>query len=673
MKISRLYLLFLILISACTTLSKNDDKVYYAIEINGVLCGYTETSDTNIQKEGIEYLHQNMDMFIMLSLFGSEFNTRMKIISLINPVTKNCSLLKGEINQGTINRKFEVKIENGNAVISSALTGEPKTIKLQPDVLFGSEQVYSRLKEEFVENKTSEISFDILEAMDSEIQNSTFKRLGKEKIELAGKSYETIIIEQQNNKTGVKIKYWLAPELDYYAMFQVQNRKVYLADRTVVDKIKVASMDGSILSKTNVSISDVQAISYMKLKVKIEPTGVALKPEDLNTPGQKFNGTIKDNIIEGILEIQYKKYSGENAPQFPANYSKNAALQKYLKPSGRIESDNPELINEALKITKDADNSWEAAKLLSKWVAENIHYAIPGGGTALGAYKMRAGECGAHSMLLAAFCRAVGIPARVVFGGMYVPNKGGAFGQHAWNEIYMGDAGWIPVDATAFETDFVDAGHIRISDHLSASSSFNAKSIEVLDYKLGDKSPTENTAVNEMFNPYLGKYTNNESGKTFEVLVKEGNLAVDIPGQMVLPFNQKDENGRWYCKLSNRLYVVFNEDEKNSINKMIFHEMISMPRQPDTINVNKEVPEKFRPYIGNYLFAAINAVFKVEFSKNTLSVYDPTKKQSIKLQLPDENGNWLDEFNKNTVRFETDGNGNVTALNVDAATKFDRQ
>jgi len=195
MKISRLYLLLLILISACTTFSENEDKVYYAIEIKGVLCGYTETSETNIQKGGVKYLHQDLDMFIMLSLFGSEFYTKMKVTSLIN--------------QGTINRKFEVRIENGNAVISSALTGEPKTIKLPPGVLFGSEEVYSRLKKEFVENGITEINLDILEAIESEIQNSTFKKLGEENIELAGKSFKTIIIEQQNNKTGVKIKYWL--------------------------------------------------------------------------------------------------------------------------------------------------------------------------------------------------------------------------------------------------------------------------------------------------------------------------------------------------------------------------------------------------------------------------------------------------------------------------------
>ena len=82
------------------------------------------------------------------------------------------------------------------------------------------------------------------------------------------------------------------------------NRKIYLTDHTVVDKIKVANMNESIFTKANVQISDVQAITYMKLKAEIQPSGVNLKPEDLNIPGQKFTGTVVDNKIEGIFEME---------------------------------------------------------------------------------------------------------------------------------------------------------------------------------------------------------------------------------------------------------------------------------------------------------------------------------------------------------------------------------
>ena len=84
------FLFLLLIISSCTAAGGNDEKVYYAIEINGVVCGYSEVTEANIQKEGKEYIRQNINMYIMLSLFGSEFNNETKIISLKDPVTKKC-------------------------------------------------------------------------------------------------------------------------------------------------------------------------------------------------------------------------------------------------------------------------------------------------------------------------------------------------------------------------------------------------------------------------------------------------------------------------------------------------------------------------------------------------------------------------------------------------------
>lgn len=63
---------------------------------------------------------------------------------------------------------------------------------------------------------------------------------------------------------------------------------------------------------------------------------------------------------------------------------------------------------------------------------------------------------------------------------MYCPLYGGSFGQHMWTEVYLGEAiGWQPVDCTAGETAFLDAGHIRLSD---GETFFRPESIEVLDY-----------------------------------------------------------------------------------------------------------------------------------------------------------------------------------------------
>ena len=652
--------------------SLSNDKTYYAIEINNVLCGYTEASQKNVLKDGQNVIEQELNVFIMLSVLGSEFNSEMKMKSYLDPETRRSLYTKGDIKQGAIEKEFEVILEGNDATITSSLSSQPIKLELSENILSGNDELFLRLKENILNQGMDEVTYDILEAIEGEIQNSSFKKLREEELELAGKKYKTIIIEQKNNKTGVKITYWLSPDYDYFLKTEVMNRKIYLADHTVVDKIKVANMNESILTKTNVFISDVPSINYMKLKAEIDPSGNKLTVEDLNVPGQKFTGTVEDNHISGIFEIAHEKYDGTNAPPFPPNYD-NKSFKEYLQPDIAIESDDPILIEKAKEITEDSKDSWEAATKLSKWVAENISYAIPGGGTAKKTYEIRAGECGSHSFLLAAFCRAVGIPARVVWGAMYVPNFGGGFGQHGWNEIYMGENGWIPVDATAFETDFVDAGHIRIAEYESVASSFNGNNFEVLDYKLATKNVDEIKEGAVKFEAFIGKYKHDKSGKTFEVLEKDGNLSVDIPGQMVLPFNEADEEGRRYCKLSPRLYINFNKDEDGKVSEMMFHEIISMTKKSDPEKIEEDIPEKYKPYLGRYLFAAVNAEFTISYDDNTLSIYDPLEKENVKLQQPDANGRWLDEYNKNTIYFDFDKDGKVTSLNIDATNKFEKE
>lgn len=670
-------LLVLSSITSCNLAQENknpadtsaSNKVFYAIEINDVVCGYSETSETPVKKEEKELIEQELHIFIMLSLLGSEFNTEMNIKAIIDPESRKASYIFTNIKQGATDMDIEMTVSGSKATIKSPLTAELTEIDITPETVIGSDEIATRLMKDFYSEGKTEAIYNILELIESEVQTSEFKKTGEETISLAGKSFNTIIIEQTNTKTGLKTTYWLSPDYDYFVKFKVQNRMVYLSDQSVVDKIKVANMDENIVTKTNVAISDVQSLSYMKVEAVIEPIGQNFTEDDLNVQGQKFTGTVKDNHIDGIFEISHKRYDGANAPPFPPDFN-DPSLQKYLSADGRIESDDPVLIQKALEITGGSQNSWEAATRLSKWVAENIHYAIPGGGTARKTYDIRAGECGAHSFLLASFCRAVGIPARVVWGGMYVPNYGGGFGQHGWNEIYMGDAGWVPVDATALETDFADAGHIRISEYQSTSSSFNGKKFEILDYKLGDKQ-TETTDIE--FEEYFGKYTNEASGKTFEVLNKEGNLAVDIPGQLVLPFNKPGEDGKWHCKLSPTLYLEFTRDENNRVDNMFLHEIVQMTKKSSPDSIDTDVPEDMKPYLGKYLFAAINQVFTVSYGDNTLVVHDPMENKDVRLQSPNEEGGWLDEFDKNTIYFEKDTDGNVTTLKIDASNRFGRQ
>ena len=105
---------------------------------------------------------------------------------------------------------------------------------------------------------------------------------------------------------------------------------------------------------------------------------------------------------------------------------------------------------------------------------------------------------------------------------------------------------------------------------------------------------------------------------------------------------------------------------------MLLHEIVQMTKKSSPDTINPDVPENMEPYLGKYLFAAINKEFTVSYKNNTLVVHDPTENRDIKLQSPNEEGEWWDEFNKNIVYFEKDKEGNITMLKIDATNKFNR-
>ncbi len=53
----------------------------------------------------------------------------------------------------------------------------------------------------------------------------------------------------------------------------------------------------------------------MKIQARLEPSGLKITPASLNRPGQSFTGTVKENLIEGVFEIEHARYDGRNAPR----------------------------------------------------------------------------------------------------------------------------------------------------------------------------------------------------------------------------------------------------------------------------------------------------------------------------------------------------------------------
>jgi len=399
----------------------------------------------------------------------------------------------------------------------------------------------------------------------------------------------------------------------------------------------------------------------MKVEAKIKSGGEWLTTESLNYPGQTFTGTVTENLIEGVFEMNHERYYGSYAPVFPFDYSADTMLTKYLEPEYLIESDHPQIGKKAKEITEGATNSWDASIKLSKWVAENIHGAIPGGTSAIGTFETRSGECGSHSRLMAALCRSVGIPAKLATGCMYINHYGGSFGQHVWNEVYMGDAGWVSIDATISEFDYIDCGHIKLGE----LTTFNPIEMKILGYRVGyEEVSIAEKAIPEKYKKYIGDYNNPRNGNILELCFEDDALAVMLPNQTLLKLNEPNEMGNWYSQITDQLYFSFSADDLGTVNSMLLTQIIPVPRKSADTITDTEAPAEFAPYLGSYYSMQLRSEFKILYLNNSLAVDDPNAGMLIGLAPPDENGIWKDEFGEHAIGFDRNDEGEVIAMKI---------
>ena len=120
----------------------------------------------------------------------------------------------------------------------------------------------------------------------------------------------------------------------------------------------------------------------------------------------------------------------------------------------------------AEKASGGEKDAGKAAEAIRAWVGKTLARRPLNAGMAAASTAIARGEGDAveHAVVVAALCRAVGVPARIV-GGLLV--AGGYATCHAWTEAWTG--AWTPLDAT--QENSCDAMRIRFAEsHLNDSS-----------------------------------------------------------------------------------------------------------------------------------------------------------------------------------------------------------
>ncbi len=215
--------------------------------------------------------------------------------------------------------------------------------------------------------------------------------------------------------------------------------------------------------------------------LSLKLSGVPAPAPDLTAPGQVFRMAGEETYYLTISRPPEESGPASRLPDTDLDFSAELEATAY------IQSDHPAIEDRARKIIGEETDPRITAELLTGWVYENLEKsflaAIP---NAVDVLQSGTGDCKAHSVLLAALARAVGLPARIVTG--LVAMDDGLFYYHQWVELFTGE--WIPVDPTFNQVPAdaarVSLGRGRPADHLRLLNLIGRISIEILAWETGD-------------------------------------------------------------------------------------------------------------------------------------------------------------------------------------------
>jgi transglutaminase-like putative cysteine protease len=215
-----------------------------------------------------------------------------------------------------------------------------------------------------------------------------------------------------------------------------------VSDRMRVDLLQTSS----VVPKTSTPITDPGGVIRMRMQLggaDLTAAGI----DALNGGAQRLDGSIVELVDSKTLR--------------PTTRDPDAA--RFLAPEPLIESDAPEIIAEAHIAVRGVSGDRARAERLTRYVNALLEkkptVSLPSAREVL---RTKVGDCNEHTALFVAMARALGIPARIAVGLVYVH---GAFYYHAWPEVYLSDGEdrglWLPVDPTLNQFP-VDTTHLRL-------------------------------------------------------------------------------------------------------------------------------------------------------------------------------------------------------------------
>jgi len=167
---------------------------------------------------------------------------------------------------------------------------------------------------------------------------------------------------------------------------------------------------------------------------------------------------------------------------------------------------------------------------------------------------------------------------------------------------------------------------------------------------------------------FVGKYIANFgpfNNATFEVLMKDGNLAIDVPGQTVYELKAPDDEGKWYFAATNTIAVSFNNNQEGKVISVNLHQAGMNPEFiREDVELKPETPLKeTAALVGKYRDEKAKVDIEVDVRKGRLVV--ATGSNGVFVFLPaDKDGKWALRAKPDMlqIRFNKNDDGTIKSV-----------
>jgi len=227
------------------------------------------------------------------------------------------------------------------------------------------------------------------------------------------------------------------------------------AEYIIHQQLQLANEGPSKPEKQNIWVALIRDFPpYQRvLSMEVSPKGYTLVNDEYGNRYAEFDFSGQPVGTTETIKIDYRVAVNELV--YDLSDCQGNLLDNFIQPELHIESDNPQIMALASKLSQDKRDVCQQVRAFYDYIGDNLAYSFNGNNWgAQGALGPMGADCTEYTALLVALSRAKGIPARYFTGLLYLDKDTNAIAnlQHAWPDVYLPSSGWVALDPTLGRT-----------------------------------------------------------------------------------------------------------------------------------------------------------------------------------------------------------------------------